>query len=69
MGAAVKKRPERPKVYVDARGLELADINLMGNGHYAVRLGHVALLISTRAAEAMSWAILQRQARRQKREV
>lgn len=61
-----KKKPERPKVYVDARGAELKDVALMRGDHYAIRIGHVALNISTRAAEAMAWMILQRQAKRQK---
>lgn len=64
--AGAKRKPERPKVYVDARGQELTDVNLMRNGHYAIRVGHFAVLLSTHAAEAMAWAILQRQAKRQK---
>lgn len=63
-----KRKSGRPKIFVDGRGQELTDVALMGNGHYAIRLGHLALVISGRPAEAMAWAILQRQAKRQARE-
>jgi hypothetical protein len=60
-------RPERPKIYVDARGEQLRDVALMKGNHYAIRIGHLALSLSVGAAEAMAWAVLQRQAKRQKK--
>lgn len=63
---AAKHANARPTIFIDARDKDYSEVSRM-RGHYAIRIGDFSLLLSVKAAEAVAWVVLQRQAKRQAR--